>query len=109
MTDGARVHSKMSLIALNKDFDVKPLVFFNSPNYAVNITNMGVMRVIQDKTDELGSVLPFLFSNDCIGYNLGSINLLHSVLQSILTIKRIYTLILCISRGYFVFVILIFL
>ncbi len=36
MTDGDRAHSKMSLIALNKDFDVKTLVFLNFPNYAVS-------------------------------------------------------------------------
>lgn len=72
MINGARAHSKLSLIALNKDFYVKKLVFLNSPNYAVSssVTDQcheyGVMHVIQDKTDELGSHLPFLFSNDCI-------------------------------------------
>lgn len=53
MTDGARAHSKMSLVALNKDFDVKTLVFFNFPNYAVSssVTDQyheyGVMCVIR--------------------------------------------------------------
>lgn len=68
------------------------LVFLDPPNYAVSSSltdqyhKYGVMSVIQVKTDEIGSVLPFLFSNDCIsmfGYKLASIDLICSVLQSI--------------------------
>lgn len=59
----------MLLIAPDKGLDVKILVFLKSPNYAVpsSVTDQyhkyEVMCVIQDKTDELGSVLPFSFSN----------------------------------------------
>lgn len=54
----------MLLIAPDKGLDVKILVFLKSPSSVTDqYHKYEVMCVIQDKTDELGSVLPFSFSN----------------------------------------------